>query len=49
MPVRDEKCIKNLFGNPIKNRPLAIPRSKWEDNITMVLGKQGGKVRAGYL
>jgi hypothetical protein len=33
-----------LIGKPKGKRPLGRPRRRLEDNIRMVLGKQGGNV-----
>jgi hypothetical protein len=34
---REERCIRDLVGNPERKRPLGKLRLRWEFNIKMVL------------
>jgi hypothetical protein len=36
---RDEKCIQYFGWKTEGKRPLGRSRRRWEDNITMILGK----------
>jgi hypothetical protein len=36
-----EKCLEVLIGRLEENRPLEIPRYRWEDNIKMDLREIG--------
>jgi hypothetical protein len=36
-----------LVGKPEWKRPLRRPRSRWDDNIRMDRGKQGGVIQTG--
>jgi hypothetical protein len=42
-------AYKMLSGKAEGKKPLAKPRCRWDNNITMALKKQGGKVWNGFI
>jgi hypothetical protein len=38
-----------LVGKPEKERPVGIPRRRWEDDIRMDFGTQGGRLWNGCI
>jgi hypothetical protein len=42
---RGQKSVQGLVGKPKGKRPLARPRSRWEDGIKMDLRKIGSGCR----